>query len=151
MAVKMITTNIGGAKWEMNTLPATTGLSCLTQIAAIVGAPAGAAASAAKGKEKLMDLDVSIMGDAVAKMTERLAEPGTIDLVKTLLTDVRRNDKKIDFDDYFASNYSDLPSLIGWSLKENFGSFLAGNALLAALAEKAQTSIRATSTGGSGE
>ena len=146
MSVKMVSTTIGGAKWEMNTLPATTGLACLTQVAAIIGAPAGAAAGGLKGKAEgnLLDLDAGMMGEAVAKMTDRLAEPKTVELIKTLLTDLRKNDARIEFDDYFAANYGELAELLFWSLKENFGSFLAGSSLFGSLAKKVQKSMSET-------
>jgi len=148
MPIRMLTTQIGGAKWEMNSLPATTGLACLTQLASIVGAPAGAAAGGLKqGSGGLMGLDAGLMGEAVSKMTQRLAEPQTVELIKTLLTDLRRNDKRIEFEDYFAANYGELAQLIGWSIKENFGSFLAGSTWLGSLAGRVQKSMSEASTG----
>lgn len=146
MAIKRIETKLGSALWEMNTLPATTGLQCMTQLAAIVGAPAGAAAGGIKTKDAggVMDLKAEAVGEAIAKMTARIAEPATVQLIETLLPDLRRNDEKIVFDDYFAANYGELTSLLIWSVKENFGSFLAGNPLLAKLAGKAQQLIQAS-------
>lgn len=150
MGIRIIETRVGGARWEMNTLPATIGLRCLTQLAAIVGAPAGAAAGGAKDGG-IKDLDSGMLGEAVAKMAQQIAEPGTIDLIKDLLVNVRKNDKPVEFDDEFAANYGILSELLMWSLRENFGSFLAGNSLLGGLAKKAMTSMSAPSTGESGE
>lgn len=145
MAIRKVDISIGGSIWEMNTLPATTGLSCLTRLAAIIGAPAGAAAGGLKQTEgDLLNLDAGAMGDAVAKMTLQLADPSTLDLVKTLLTDLRKDDRKVEFDDYFAANYGELLELLAWSIRENFGSFLAGSRWLGGLADRVQKSIRAT-------
>lgn len=144
MAVKRVETSIGGARWEMNTLPATTGLTCLTQIAAIIGAPAGAAASGLNQQGGLLGMDAGLMGEAVAKMTQRLADPQTVELIKSLLNGVRRNDKPVEFEDYFAANYGELMQVVAWSIRENFGSFLAGNTFLGGLAGKVQASMQGT-------
>lgn len=148
MALRKIETKVGGAKWELMTLPSTTGLSCLTQISSIIGSPAGAAAAGIKKGSSALDLRTDLIGPAISKMMEKLAEVDTADLVKTLLTDLRKNDKPVEFDDEFSGDYGILMKLVAWSIRENFGSFLKGNPVLDGLVKKVQGSIQEVSTGG---
>lgn len=150
MVLKLETTTIGGVKWSMNTLVATDGLAAVTQLAAIVGAPVGTVAGAAK-KGSVLDLDTGVIGDALAKMSARMAEPETVALAQLLLKDIRKQDKQIDFDIEFAGNYGVMTQLLAWSIKINFTSFFDGNPVLGALLSKAKQSIRGVSTGESGE
>lgn len=152
MPVKLEKTQIGGATWELNTLPATKGITALTKLAAIVGSPLGEIGSAgvSSGGDAL-DLQGEVLGRAIAQITQRLDDPGTIELVNTLVGKVKKNGKDIVFDDEFAGNYSTLVQLLGWAIKVNFSDFFEGSQLLQGLAGKVRESVRSTSTGGSGE
>lgn len=161
MALKAETTTTrDGTEWTLNTLPATEGLAAATQLAAILGAPAGAVVGGQAAGVSLQEFaDAGFIGDAVAKMTARLAERSTVDLVKLLLRDLRKTEdgkpKKVVFDDEFAANYGQLAELIWFSLRLNFASFfgesLGGSDWVEAFKKKIMESIQEASIGGSGE
>ncbi len=156
MVVKLEKTTIGGTQWAINTLPTSDGLTAFTQLGAIVGAPAGTLAGGISKETSLANLDSGLVGDALAKMTLRLADPSTVQLVQLLLKDLTKANGKggfapIDFELEFAANYGTLLQLITWSIKINFASFFDGNPVLGALLEKVKQSTRGISTGDSGE
>lgn len=155
MTIKLEKTTIGGTQWGLNTLPASDGLVAVTQLAAIVGAPVGAVAGGVSKDTSFMDLDAGMLGEALAKMTQRLAEPSTIQLAQLLLKDLQKGNGKgglgpVDFEMEFAANYGTLIQLLAWSIRINFSSFFDGNPVLGALLGKAKESIRGVSIGGSG-
>lgn len=150
MGIRKIETDVGGAHWEMMTLPATVGLETFSKVVDLVGSPLGVAVGGIKDEEKF-DMSNELFGKAVAKMASGLASPSTTKLVKTLLTGLRRDSQKVGFDDYFSGNYGELMELLWWSLRENFESFLSGNPAVENLVAKAQALMSERSTGGSGE
>ncbi len=156
MAVKFEKTTIGSTQWGMNTLTTSDGIAAVTRLSAIVGSPAGTVAGGVGKDTSLMDIDAGLLGDALAKMTQQLADPSTVQLTQLLLKDLQKGNvtggyAPIDFELEFAGNYGQLVKLIAWSIKVNFSSFFDGNPVLAALLSKVRESTRGISTGGSGE
>ena len=119
------------------------------RISAVLGAPLGTLGGAGVSGG-LLDLKADALGEAASKMAEQLDDPKTVESVKLLLTGLRKGDQPIEFDLEFSGNYGVLVKLIAWCLKENFGSFFADSAGLAALKDKVVQSVQASSTGGSG-
>ena len=95
-------------------------------------------------------MKAEIIGEAVAAMTARLAEPRTIDTIKTLLSGLTKNKQTIDFDQEFAQEYGTLSELVWFALEVNFSSFLSGNPFIEGLAGRVKRSGLGTSIGGSG-
>ncbi|MBI4815178.1 MAG: hypothetical protein HY791_02895 [Deltaproteobacteria bacterium] len=150
MGIKLHETYIGGAKWSLNTLPATKGLEVLTWLMALVGAPLGEGIEAIEGATLAPDS----MGRIVGSITRSLSDPKTVGMVKVLIGEALRDDKKYIFDDVFAENYGELTQLVAFAIGVNFRSFFDGNPVLAGVvgrAKKLGKSKPATSTGESGE
>lgn len=138
MAVRGITTTIGGHEWSTNTLPATAGLKVITRISRIIGGGlAGIPSGMSLDSDALTGADVSELGPMIAALTERLADDDTVDTVRLLLSDLHKDRHRVDFDGEFSGNYGVLIDLIGWAVRENFGSFLRDSPRLAALAQLA--------------
>lgn len=128
----------GAATWAMNNLPATEGLKALTQILGIIGEPLGALGEAKKSSNAADLLGMELSGDIIAKalaaIARNVADPKTIDLVKLLLSGLRKDGKPVNFDLEFSGNYRLLLlELLPWSLKVNFADFLDGESGLPSL------------------
>lgn len=153
-------TSSTGRRYQLQTLPATTGLETFTKLMELVGAPMGnAAGGMTKTADGETDVKAESLGLAVGALTSRLAEPGTIALVKILLADLQHEQDKakapgafvpVNFDLYFAANYGELLELIAFSVEINFASFLAGSAVVQRAVEAVRALIPARSTGESG-
>lgn len=148
----------GPVAWKLTTLGATAGLKALTHLIGMIGGGLGALAGAASGGDKKDALDIELDGDmmtrALGAISAKIAEPSTVDFIKSLLKGLVKDNKPLgDFDLEFAGNYRLLLlELLPWALKVNFGDFFEGAvgvpALLGKLTALAPTSAR--SSGGSG-
>jgi hypothetical protein len=122
MAVSKRSTTINGKLYELNTLPASRGLPILTWLAGTIGEGTLRSISTQSGDDSVLSL-----AGAVAS---RLDSPRTAEMVSALLDGLYCNSSPVQFDNHFAANYGELASVVGWAMKENFGSFFDGNALL---------------------
>ena len=138
--IRKIETTIGGDTWSTNTLPAFKGLAVTTRIAAILGAAGGVLGASGTDENELV-------GRAISALTARLDEPKTIETVKTLCAELRKNSKPISFDLEFSGNYGTLVRIIAWLIKENFESFLDAKDQFATWGQAVMQSIPAKSTG----
>jgi hypothetical protein len=138
--------SIGADRWELNILPAIPALRALGTLSDIMGVGIKAfmenggrdalipksgnetIKASAEAPETLLekDVDVAVIARATAAVLSRLQHQETIDFLLLLLEGLRKNDREVDFNTEFAANYGTLTRVVGWALKENFGSFLEG-------------------------
>lgn len=136
---------LDGATWTLSTLRATEGLEVLTKIIGITG---GSFMSLGGGDENAQG------GALLGGLASRIAEPGTVPLIKKLLASLHKNASPVKFDDEFAENYGPLIDLVEWALTINYESTLKKSRVVGTLIElfkKQKGSTQARLTGGSGE
>lgn len=121
-----------GATWSLNNLNAEKGLDLLSRISAILGGPLGELMSAilTGGKPMAQLVAADLPKEAIAKvlgtLVQQLHAGGAKDIVKELLAGLYKDQKPVDFNQYFAGNYSELFRLVGWALEINYRDFLGG-------------------------
>lgn len=149
----------GETTWMLNNLGATDGLKVLTQLIALVGEGVGElGGDRGSGETDIMGMKISpdMIFRAVGAISKNVAQPGTIDMIKTLLRGLRKNGAAIpNFDLEFSGRYKLLLiDLVPWALRVNFADFFDGSAgalgMLERLRPEASSKTR-TSTGGSSE
>ena len=147
MTVKLISTRVNDATWEVNTLPSglgttdNVGLTVLTWLLSIAGDPLGrigiiglqalrgGGADAQARLDLLAGIGEETLASALGNLGARLAEPATIKNLRILFAGMTRNKERVDLDLYFAANYGELIELAIWVIKVNFSSFFAAKKL----------------------
>lgn len=145
-------TSTKGTKYKLQTLPATKGLETFTAIMRIVGEPMGNAAGGVSQTTQGVDLKSEAIGAAVGTLVDRMADPSTLQIVKTLLEDAQVEKMPgtfvpIEFELHWAANYGELVELLAFAIEVNFASFLGASAALKKWAAAALKLIPAGSTG----
>ena len=157
MALKAHTKVIGGNEYVLNTIPTTAGLQVASTLVDIIGEGGShlvGVMSALKGLSKEAALDSEIPSDSLAKVvksiTSKIAEPRTIDMVKLLLTDLRKDGEAVVFDIEFSAGFDVLFGLVAWSLENNFKGFLESDLFEDLIGQGGQL-LNQLSTGESGD
>lgn len=83
--------------------------------------------SASDGKEGEFSFDFAKLATALSM---GISDKELLTIIKRLLKEATANGKQIEFNSYFRANYGTLVALLAFSLKENFGSFFEGLAML---------------------
>jgi len=122
MAIRMIEMEVDGHKWTCNTLPASKGWSASMQFLDIVAQPL--VQMVAQQGESVQS---EAFSTALGIFTSKLSDPRSLDLVKGLTSDLRKDGKPVNFDMEFAANYGLLLRIFVRLAKENFQSFLDEN------------------------
>lgn len=87
------------------------------------------------------EITPELASNVLGSMGMALAKPGTVPMVKQLLSDLFKNEGGIfipvNYDVEFAANYGVLSQLVMFALKVNFESFFVGNPALRSLLQVA--------------
>lgn len=78
-------------------------------------------------QDELLHGAPNTFGEAAQKLVQQMGEVDANDIVEKLLSGLIVDDEDVNWDDYFAANYSELLEVLTFSMKENFGSFFTGN------------------------
>jgi len=133
MPITTHTVQAGGCAWTFTTLPATQGLEVFTQLTAIMGAATGQLSGGFKPGLDMADQDIdpNVLGAALGAVGMKLAEPGTVAMIKALLQSLQKGTppalQPVQFDLEFAGNYGTLLAILRDALKANFQSFFVGS------------------------
>lgn len=121
---------IDGTWWTVSEFSATEGLRLLTRLTNLCGGPLSKAIQALPKDQSIMDaeLNVELLGAAVAELSVRLDEAGTVELIRRLLSGTRADDREVvpQFDVLFQGRYLTLFKVLGFVLESNFKIPLAG-------------------------
>lgn len=143
------TRTIGDAEWSLTTLPTTKALEVLTFIADVIGESGARLVEIARmfkqmtseedEEQSILDapIDGRVFGEAVSALTGKLRDPRTVEVIKTMLSTLRKNGKQVLFDAEFAGQRLALiPPMVQWSMELNFSGFIKSDTV-ASLVSKA--------------
>lgn len=126
---------IGGKTWQVTTMGADDGLEVGAELAATLLPVAGRVMGAMGGAASILDLDLSVIGDAATELAARIKEPAVRKLIKKLVTtNVHVTHKRPDgqviteevkdaphsFGLLFAGDYDLLLQVAAFSIEVNF-------------------------------
>lgn len=137
MGIEIKEKSIDGCVYQVSTLPATTGLSMMGEIAKMIGPSFGRLADSTgkDGKKSVNPLDVQIDGkvlsEALTSFSDRLDDVKVQAIIQKLAGVTLVDGKQLQqvFDDHFAGNFPSMFKWIGFALKVQFGDFLPGLAM----------------------
>jgi hypothetical protein len=138
---------IDGEQYTFCQLPAKKSLKLLTRLTRIVGPSLGAAlgtsSEGAVGIKAMLDRHLDL-GAVVAALCDRLEENEVEAIVDTLLSQVihaGQGEVSQKFDVLFAGRLPHLFKVLGAALQLEYGDFLAGGGVTAALAKVGRTAM----------
>ena len=114
------TTMIGSDEWSLNPFPATKGAGILKRLVKIFGASFSAILET---KDEDNEDGLSGVAKAVDLLTDNLDKDDVVDLLKSMLSGVKKNGQQINFDNEFGGRYDVMFKVVLWVAQENFGSF----------------------------
>lgn len=121
-------TKIGKDTYQLELLPAKAGFSLSLKLSKVLIPLLGT------GFDAMEDEDGGFTRMSLI-LVEQMDQVDISELVDTLLEGLIVNGDVVDFDVHFRGNYGALTEVIGFSLKENFGSFFEVKGLTARLSE----------------
>ena len=113
------TTMIGDAEWSLNPFPATKGAGILKRLAKLFGQSFSAILESSD-EESEGQIGVA---KAIGLLSDNLDKDDVVDLIKVMLSSVRKNGQPIHFDNEFGGRYDVMFKVVLWVAQENFGSF----------------------------
>lgn len=141
MGVKMHSLSFAGATFALNNLDADRGTEVLAQLAAVIGDPLGDVVAEAMKHGTMKEVPKDIVAKAVGMLLARLHTGGAKQIIRVLLDGLMRDQKPVDFAQYFAGNYKELFRLVAWALEINFRDFFNGEGLAAVIGNSTLTSL----------
>lgn len=132
MAIHEEVTTLNGVTYGLNTLPATEQLDLFTRLIGYAGAglePLGINVDkATSGDLSLGDIvnrtiSTDVLAKAFAGLSKKIAEPGTVDVIKRFLAGLQVNKAAVQFDYYFSGQVLTLLKLTWWAIQVNYPDF----------------------------
>lgn len=154
------TREIDGLKVEVFLLPPKQALKVLTRLSKIVGEPLGLAAGALLGGQKgaeteavplsAREVQVDVLGKAVAALTDRLDEQVVLDTVETLLGSVHvktaddNGTRPVRMEHDFKGKTLTMLKVVAFALEVNFSDFFGASGVSGGLLAKARAVMATT-------
>lgn len=116
-------THINGKTYTIQLLSTSLGIKVKERIIRAFGPMLGVSFDYIQKGEDIFPEDFNLFTDLSIALVRNLTELDVVTTIQLLLADSYCDGHKIDFEDHFAGNYSELYLLVEFALKENFGSF----------------------------
>ena len=123
MSCETFTTEIDGNKYAYTQLSATNSLTLKFELAGIAGK---AIADLVPHMGESSDKQIKAFGEALSDIFKVNDPEKVVNLIKRIMVPAFRNGKRIEFDDDFTGNMSEMYNVLLWILKKEFGDFLGG-------------------------
>lgn len=114
---------INGKTYMIQLLTTSLGIRVKEKIIKAFGPMLGVSLDYAQKGDDLLPEELNVFTDLSIALVSNLDKLDVVTTIQLLLAESWCDGQKIDFEEHFAGNYSELYQLVELALKENFGSF----------------------------